>query len=112
MTSVRAFVTRDGKPLANVRVRYVPEDFLQDAVQAAEGVTDQNGVAKPSVPADKLPADLSGVAVMQQGYYRVELNAPDGSIPSDYSGASSPLGHAVDTTIRGGMNAEFKVSKR
>ena len=56
-----------GQPLAGAEVRFVPEKFLGEDIQAAVGTTDQNGTAVLSIPDVKPP----GVA---PGLYKVEIS--------------------------------------
>ena len=57
-------VRLDGKPVANARLTLEPEAFLGGSVSAAHGVSDEDGVAIMSIPAERLanpkPSVISG----------------------------------------------------
>lgn len=74
--SMQCTVRFRGQPLAGATVRFVPEKFLGEEIQAAEGTSDQNGTAVLSVP-DVTPP---GVA---PGLYKVEIVKP--GIPPQYN---------------------------
>ncbi len=65
--SMQCTVRFRGSPLADATVRFVPEKFLGDEIQAAVGTTDRNGTAVLSVPEAMPP----GVA---PGLYKVEIS--------------------------------------
>ena len=77
--SLRCMVTRNGEPLADAEVRFVPEKFLGDEMKTATGTTDQNGVAMLSIPVEKGPPGVP------PGFYRVEITKPDEKIPAKYN---------------------------
>ncbi len=79
--SMSCTVLRNGRPLANAEVNFVPEKFLGENVKTATGKTDKNGVAMISVPT-KDRSDPPGVA---PGLYRVEVTKAGEKIPAKYN---------------------------
>ena len=73
-------VMHNGKPLADARVKFVPESFLGREAMAAFGETDQKGLATISVRTD--PNDPLGVP---PGFYRVEITKSGVHIPAKYN---------------------------
>jgi hypothetical protein len=71
-------VSRDGKPLAGVKVRLVPEEFMLGLVEPAEGVTNQDGIASPRINGQQ----QDGVRL---GFYRAELTRDGESLPPKYN---------------------------
>jgi hypothetical protein len=104
MTEVRCTVMRGGRPLAGANVRFVPESFLEGALQPASATSNADGVATPSVPTEQLPDNLRSVALMQAGLYRVEIEHP--SIPA---GSKKSFGVEVDPTSREGTTPQFNL---
>jgi hypothetical protein len=94
-------VFRGGQPLAGANVRFVPEPFIEDALQPAMGITDNEGRTSPTVADDKLPADKQGLRIMQSGVYRVEIEHPSIKQPH------KPLGCEIDPLSRGGTEPVF-----
>jgi hypothetical protein len=80
---VNVLVTRAGKPVADVDVKFIPEKFLGESMQSqvCTGKTGQDGYAAISAPVSG-PEDVPGVP---PGYFRVELTKSDGSIPAKYN---------------------------
>jgi len=79
----RCSVMRNGEPLANADVKFVPEKFLGASIPAAVGKTGTNGSAVMSVPLTDAK-DLPGVV---PGYYRVEITKGS-EIPAKYNTAT------------------------
>jgi len=79
-TTVNCTVTRGGRPLVGATVKFVPEKFLGEVIQAAEGVTDENGAAIVSVPNEG--TGTSGVA---PGLYSVRITKEGEQIPGKYN---------------------------
>lgn len=101
ITSLSVVVTRQGKPVGGAVVRIVPEPFMSSEVKAAEGTTDADGIACPSIPGGRYPGVNCGV-------YRVEITGslPDGKpIPAKYNAATT-LGLALGN----GLPAETPVT--
>jgi hypothetical protein len=87
-------VTHRGKPLANAKVRLVPDDFLGPGVQPATGTTDSSGLVRPAI------AD-SPHAGVNCGLYRIEISGQgnDGrALPARFNTATA-LGLAVGGPI-------------
>lgn len=88
ITSFNATVTHKGKPLVDATVRLVPESFMGGETKAAEGRTDQDGVAMVTIPDSKYPG-------VNCGLYRVEITGTDGKpLPASFN-TSTKLGVAV-----------------
>lgn len=83
-------VTLDGAALDGAKIRFVPEEFLGDAIQESEDVTNMLGTANPRIPTDKrVSADMP--PGIQMGYYRVEISKQQGGkelIPARYNSAT------------------------
>jgi EF hand len=83
LTRAVAWVRRGGRPVENVEVTFVPEEFLGPNLKPASGTTDSIGAAHVRISANP---DERGIAL---GYYRVQLSkrGPDGkeTIPARYN---------------------------
>jgi len=71
-------VTRNGMPLVGADVKLVPEKYLGENVQVAEGKTDKSGMAMINIPNMTPP----GIA---PGLYRVEITKAGENIPAQYN---------------------------
>lgn len=89
-------VLRNGKPLADVEIKFVPENFLGDEIKTATGKTDKNGVTTISIPLTG-PKDRPGVA---PGLYRVEVTKAGDNIPAKYN-TETTLGQEVAADAKG-----------
>ena len=69
--SLPVTVTRRGRPLEGATVRFVPEKFLGDEVQPAEGETGPGGTADLTVALD--PEDPMPIRGAHCGLFRVEI---------------------------------------
>lgn len=105
LLGVSCTITRNGRPVPEVEVRFVPEDFLGGAIKPATGTTDANGVAAVAVPEADRPEDQRDLQLMQVGMYRVELQGPGVTPPA------KPLGWVVDPTDRNGTIPAFDLGK-
>lgn len=103
LVGVQCTVTRNSQPLAGATVRFVPESFLQDAIQAALGTTDASGTATMAIPDEQLPADQRGLQSMQPGIYRVEISHPSLKQPAPSQGCE------VNPAVRGGTNVTLRL---
>jgi hypothetical protein len=83
-------VLRNGKPLADAEVKFVPEKFLGDDIKTASGKTNGNGRVLLSIPTTG-PTDPPGVAF---GLYRVEITKAGDNIPAQYN-TETTLGQEV-----------------
>lgn len=82
-----------GRPLADAKVRLVPEPFLADLLGVAEGVTNSNGTA-----ALKIASRTRTGAPF--GYYRLEVTSDKVKIPAKYN-TETTLGVELSPTIDG-----------
>lgn len=80
-------VLLNGRPLANAKVEFVPEEYQQDAIEAASGVTDYEGMVTPQTMGQDKPA-------MRIGFYRVKAYVPGDGEGQEVS-ARSPVGIEV-----------------
>lgn len=91
-------IKRNGKPLTEATVNFVPEKYLGDELIGCTGKTDKNGVAVLTIPAvdppgtpDALPP---GVAC---GLYLVEISKKEGgteTVPAQYN-TQTTLGQEI-----------------
>ncbi len=106
--SLGVTVTFRGRPLAGATVKFVPEKFLGDEVQAAEGETEDNGYADLSVPLD--PDDPTDVRGVHCGLFRVEITKEGANIPAIYN-TETTLGQEVSMdgeNIQEGIRFDLK----
>jgi hypothetical protein len=100
-------VLRNGKPLPNADVKFVPDKFLGNSVPTAEGKTNEQGVGTVSVTANGA-VERPGSA--PPGFYRVEITRAGDNIPPKYN-ADTILGQEVaydGRGVQGGMKFELK----
>ena len=79
--NISCTVVQKRKPLAGATVVYEPEPFLGGAVPAAEGITNDQGVAN-MVARDLEDPSLQG---MHTGLYLVKITHPDSEVPAKYN---------------------------
>ncbi len=84
-TQLGCSVTYQGKPLAGAKVVFEPEAYLGTDIQSAEGETNSYGVAELGIPAEKVPAALKNVKIIQYGTYKVRITHPTIKIPAKYN---------------------------
>jgi hypothetical protein len=78
--SVACIVMRQGTPLADAEVRFVPESFLGSALPTATAKTNAQGLAMPSAPqSEEKPPGVP------PAFYRVEITTAAGDIPASYN---------------------------
>jgi EF hand len=95
LLSVWCEVTRNGRPLPQAHVEFVPLAALSDAVPAASAVTDEQGVAKLAVAPKDLPSNApTNLPMIRPGLYLVKVTHPSISIPAEYN-SNSTLGKEV-----------------
>ena len=105
LLGVSCTITRNGRPVPDCEVRFVPEEPLATAVKPALGTTGPDGRATMAVaPADR-PVDQQDLELMQVGLYRVEVAGPGISLPA------KPLGVVIDPTDRSGASPAFDLAK-
>jgi hypothetical protein len=81
-------VTRRGRTLSGVTVRYVPDPLLGDGFTAGVGTTDASGVATM----DLVEGGQPGYAGVHAGLYRVEVTGS--GVPAQYN-TNTTLGQEV-----------------
>lgn len=64
-------MTLGGRPLSGAKVLFKPMGLLGDVVPAAEGVTNELGVVRPSLGEAELPENLQGHSLIRPGLYLV-----------------------------------------
>jgi len=78
-----AQVRRNGQPISDAEVKFVPEQFLGDALRPALGKTDSSGMTGMQISSEP---DEAGV---QLGFYRIQVSkkGPKGeeTIPAKYN---------------------------
>jgi hypothetical protein len=82
LTSQPLRLTRNGRPLVDARVQLVPEFFLSETIEPAEGTTLVEGMVYPSVSGQQ-------TALMRVGYYRVQVTSPTVNLPAKFNTAST-----------------------
>jgi hypothetical protein len=99
--TVSCTVQRNGRPLGDVTVTFVPEKYLGPNVLQATGKTDKHGIAMLSIPTTG-PRDPPGVG---PGFYRVVVTSDKMKIPEQYSTeAKTTLGQEVAQDAEGIKN--------
>jgi hypothetical protein len=99
--TVSCTVQRNGRPLGDVTVTFVPETYLGPKVLQATGKTDKHGIAMLSIPTTG-PRDPPGVG---PGLYRVTVTSDKVKIPEQYSNADNTvLGQEVAQDAEGIKN--------
>jgi hypothetical protein len=87
-------VLHNGKPLADVEVKFVPDSFIADYLtQTASGKTSSMGEARISIPIEPGSDLPPGVP---PGFYRVEITKAGENIPACYN-AATVLGVEIST---------------
>jgi hypothetical protein len=94
-TSLSCLVTRNGKPLSGATVKFVPEEFLKDALtETATGKTNPTGMAMMTVPPPAEPDPDAPPPGIPPGIYRVEITKDGETIPAKYN-TTTELGQEV-----------------
>jgi hypothetical protein len=91
LAPLRITVNRGQNPIVGATVKLIPEDFLGDDFRAADGITDEFGIAIISIPEDNRPTPDSPTGV-QFGLYRIEITQQENgkeAIPSKYNSEST-----------------------
>jgi hypothetical protein len=101
--TVTSQVLQGNRPLVGAKVRFVPEPFLNNALQPANGTTDSQGRVTPAVADAQLPEDLKGLTVMRLGIYRVEVEHASVKQPH------KPLGYEISELVRGGTEPVIRL---
>jgi hypothetical protein len=90
---VSCLVRHNGRPLAGATVKFVPESFLGGGLKAAEGTTDEHGMARMSIAG----STQRGIS---PGFYRVEITKDGEALPSHYN-TQTRLGQEVANDAAG-----------
>jgi hypothetical protein len=100
-------VIYNGRPVANAKVVFDPEEFLGDEIKEATGTTDANGMASVSIAVD--PDDESAARGVAPGFYLVRITSDQMNIPAKYN-TETTLGceMAQDANQEMGLTFELK----
>ena len=100
---VRCRVTRNGAPLADAEVRFVPPKVLEGVLPSATGFSASDGVAAPRLAPEDVPENFPNkrVPVMRPGIYLVEVTHPQLQIPPQYN-TQTTLGKEVFSVLLNG----------
>jgi hypothetical protein len=101
-TSCPCQVSRNGKPLADATVTFVPEKFLGPNYQVASGKTDATGIAQITLP-NVTPLGLP------LGFYRVQITKEGENIPAKFN-TETELGAGLTRFIAAGFGARFNLN--
>jgi hypothetical protein len=85
LTQLRARVTYRGKPLSGAKVRFDPEPYLGEEIQAAEGTTDAHGSAQMSISPEQLPEQVQNMRLVHCGTFKVRITHPQIKLPPKYN---------------------------
>lgn len=85
LTRLNCNVMVNGRGIEHATVRFEPEPYLGQEIQAAEGVTNARGVAQLAIPAEKLPSDQQGLKAVHYGTYKVRITHPTVKLPPKYN---------------------------
>lgn len=102
LTSLIVTVSQNGKPLRDITVRLVPEDFMGGEMKPAEGTTDASGGTMLAIPGNSYPG-------VNCGLYRVQItgNGANGRpLPARYN-TETTLGAAVGGVLPDGGTLKF-----
>jgi hypothetical protein len=102
-TQLSCDVSYQGKALAGARVVLEPEPYLGNEIQTAEGLTSNAGIADVGMPADKAPAALKSMKLIQYGTFKVRITHPTIKVPEKYN-TQTTLGYE---TIFGEPSVNF-----
>jgi hypothetical protein len=95
LTRLQCRVTFRGRPLSGATVTMEPEAFLGDEVKTATGVTDERGVAAPSISKEEMPENLQRMAFVHCGVFKVRITHPTVKLPARYNTATE-LGYETE----------------
>jgi hypothetical protein len=111
LAEMSCLVLVDGRPLPGAVVRLRPAEMLGASVLPAEGIADDQGVARPTIGDDKLPSEYRGAPLVQLGLYHVEITHPQRQLPARFN-TKSELGLEVDPAHRSGTFARFDLTSK
>jgi hypothetical protein len=106
LTGPECSVALGGQPLVGATVKLQPADFYDGELPPAEGKSDESGVVRPTISAERLPERLANAALAYPGFYIVQVTHEQSTIPERY-GAASELGWVIDSTARSGASTRF-----
>jgi hypothetical protein len=100
---VRCRVTRNGAPLADAEVRFVPPKELEEVLPPATGFSESDGIVAPGLAPEDVPENFPNkrVPVMRPGIYLVEVTHPQLKIPPQYN-TQTTLGKEVYSQLLNG----------
>jgi hypothetical protein len=89
-------VTRNGQPLSDAVVRFVPPKLLEGVLPPASCTTSSDGSASLNLAPEDMPKNFPStrVRVMRPGIYLVEVTHPSVQVPRQYN-AQTTLGKEV-----------------
>ncbi len=108
LTRLQCHVTYRGRPLANATVTLEPEPYLGEEVKTASGVTDAQGRATVSLPAEELPQHLQRMSFLHTGTFKVRITHPSVKLPARFNTATE-LGYESEI---GNPFAEFSLKDK
>jgi hypothetical protein len=108
LTRLQCRVKYRGRPLRDATVTLEPEAYLGDEVRTATGVTDERGVAAPSIPKEDMPENLRRMAYVHCGTFKVRITHPTIKLPARYNTATE-LGYETEI---GNLYADFDLKDK
>jgi len=111
LAEVNIQVIADGQPISGAVVRLRPAEFMGPGMISAEGITDETGVARPTIAEEEKPAEFRSTPLVQFGPYLVEVTHPERQLPARYNSASE-LGLDVDPSSRNGLSMRFDLTTK
>jgi hypothetical protein len=100
---VRCRVTRNGAPLADAEVHFVPPKVLAEVLPPATGFSESDGIVAPGLAPEDVPESFPNkrVPVMRPGIYLVQVTHPQLKIPPQYN-TQTTLGKEVFSQLLNG----------
>ena len=100
---VRCRVTRNGTPLADAEIRFVPPKVLEGVLPPASGFSESDGIVAPGLAPEDVPENFPNkrVPVMRPGIYLVEVTHSKLQIPPQYN-TQTTLGLEVFSQLLNG----------
>lgn len=96
---VSCFVYLDRRPLVGAEVKLVPEPFLADLIETAEGTSRRGGNVALRIPSELLPESMAGFPGVRLGIYKAYISHPDLELPDRYV-SGKELGAEVGPATR------------
>jgi len=100
-------VSLNGDPLVGATVTYIPEPFLEPAIQTTSGVTDEQGLAE-------MPGQDPEFPGLYFGWYRIKISKNDGGneiVPARYNTDTELAREICGLSDRRGTTLIFKLKK-